>query len=65
MSCKKCMGDMELKSINTEVYRISIVEYKCQVCGHIKSEYIPREPDEKEVRIMVNKITNKRKNNFY
>lgn len=43
MECKKCNGSMELKSVNTEVYRISIVEYKCVNCGHIQSELIPRE----------------------
>lgn len=65
MNCKKCSGDMELKSVNTEVYRISIVEYRCKECGHIQSEYIPREPEQEEVRIFVNKVLNKSKNNFY
>lgn len=39
MKCKKCEGQMTLKSVNTEVFMISIVEYKCE-CGYIKTEFI-------------------------
>lgn len=46
MNCKKCNSQMELKEVNTEVFRISIIEYKCTECSHITTVFLPKHIEE-------------------